>query len=887
MSSPVHRPGLPQAPRLPPAVPRSGLSDEARLALRQLLDDHARALAQSFVAGADARLLATARAELVRRVVVYVWTLHLGEATGLALFAQGGFGRGRLYPQSDVDLLVLTDAAAAPVSRGFERVFAVLWDLGLKPSQAVRTLAGQRALASHDLSVFTAMLETSWLAGDASLAGAPAVLARDETLWPLPAFLDARMAEQAVRRARRGEDTYRLEPDLKDGPGGLRQIDMLYWIGLRMGAPPTWDGLVQFGLIDTGAAQELEAAESLLARDRYALHLHAGRAEERLLFDHQRALALRLGYVDTSEALAVEHFMQGYYRAATSVMARVDEAVARLVARLQPVSPPIPLDNDWQRRGPALEPRDATLLARYPAALIEGACWIDAGAGIHHFSAETLRAARASLNAVVIDDAFARDPRALEAFDRLLHRGAEAPAALTLLARAGALGALIPAFATVSGRMQFDLFHLYTVDEHTLRVLAQLALFATPTATERFPLAHALWKRQTSLPVLLLAALFHDIAKGRGGDHSALGEADVRGFAGQLGWPQPKIDDAAFLVRDHLLLSQTAQRQDIGDPLVIGRFATRVGSSSRLEMLYLLTVADIIGTSPSLWNGFKDRLLADLYHAASRALSGEAGPDDAEAIERECRARAMALLQERGRRVSDVHSLWQDFPAAAFVRQQPEQVAWQSEALLDAAGALPVVAAQADSARGGLEVFFLAADRDGLFATVAVALDREGWSVQEARILGTPSGRALDSFVLLDSHGGAGTADQAARLCERLAEALRAPQRPRLPRSLPRRLRHFQRAPRIAFESSGHPSRTRLAIRASDRPGLLVDIAEAFRESGVRVHDARIATLGDRAEDYFELSDRNDHALDATRQSALRAQLDRRLGSPANVERKP
>ncbi len=871
---------IPAPPRLPLALPRSGLSDEARLALRQLLEDHARALALAFAAGAEARVLAAARAELVGRVVAQVWTLHLGAPAGLALFAQGGFGRGRLFPHSDVDLLVLTQGDSAPSSRGLERVFAVLWDLGLEPAQAVRTQAGQRALAAQDLSVFTAMLEAHWLAGDAALVAAPARLAQDEELWPLPAFLDARRAEQAQRRARRGDDSYRLEPDLKDGPGGLRHLDMLYWLGLRMGAPATLAGLVGAGLLDAAAAHELDAAEALLARDRYALHLLAGRAEERLLFEHQRALARQLGYRDAADALAVERFMQGYYRAAASVAALVDEAVARLDARQHPPSPAVPLDARWQRRGAALEPRDPGLIARRPAALLEGACWLDADAGIQHFSAETARAARAVLHEAVLEDALARDPDALRAFDRLLRRGAAAPAALTALARIGALGALIPAFATVSGRMQYDLFHIYTVDEHTLHVLAQLAAFAAPAATEQFALAHALWARQRALPVLLLAALFHDIAKGRGGDHSVLGEDEVRGFARQLGWPQEDIEDVCFLVREHLLLSQTAQRQDIGDPQVVARFAARVGSVARLEMLYLLTVADIIGTSPSLWNGFKDRLLADLYHAARRVLSGDADAADAAALAARCRARALALLTEQGHPATSVAALWRDFPEAAFVRQQPEQVAWQSAALLAAAATLPVVAAQANSVRGGLELFFLAADRDGLFATVTAALEREGYSVQEARILGTPSGRALDSFVLLDAHGGAGSAERAAHLCARLEAALRSARRPRAQRSLPRRLRHFQRAPRIRFEAADNPARTRLALRASDRPGLLADIAEAFLECAVRVHDARIATFGDRAEDYFELSDRSDRALDDAARARLAHMLEQRLGAP-------
>ncbi len=873
---------IPLPPRLPPAVPRSGLSEPGRLALRQLLEDHARALALAFAAGADPRLLVRARAELVGRVVAQVWLLHLGEPAGVALYAQGGFGRGRLFPYSDIDLLVLDNATTAATSRGLERVFAVLWDIGLKPSHAVRTPAAQQDLAAHDLSVFTAMLEARWLAGDDALATLPAQIAQTPGLWPLAQFIAGRRAEHAQRRARRGDDEFRLEPDLKDGPGGLRHVDMLYWLGLRLGLPADLRALQQGGLLDATVLAELADAEALLLRYRYALHLLAGRAEERLLFDHQRTLALQMGHRDDAAALGVERFMQAYYRASASVATLVDEALARIEAGLHAPEPVQPLDDHWQRRGAWLEARDAAQLATHPAWLFEGAGWLDAAQGIHGFGPETARAARSALRALP-SGALADDAAALQGFDALLQRGAAAPAVLTALARCGALGALIPAFAQVSGRMQYDLFHLYTVDEHTLRVLAQLAAFAQPAAQATHALAHALWGQLADAPVLLLAALFHDIAKGRGGDHSALGEVEVRAFAQHLGWPPARVEIAAFLVREHLLLSQTAQRQDIGDPAVVARFAARVGEQTRLELLYLLTVADIIGTSPALWNGFKDRLLADLYHATRRLLRGDAA--DAAARAADSRARALELLSAQGYDAAAVQACWRRFPADAFVRQRATQLAWQTAMLLDDA-VLPRVAVRTGEGGGALELFLLAADRDGLFADVTALLEREGWSVQEARIRSDAEGRAFDVFTLLDGAATAGTPAQAERLCVRLRAVLAAQQTPpRALRTLPRRLRHFQRAPRIRFEQTAASLRTRLGLRSSDRPGLLADIAAVFRTCGVRVHDARIATFGERAEDYFELSDRHDRALDAGQCAALEAALLRRLApTPADED---
>ncbi len=877
MSIPIQN-ALPPPPRLPAAVPRSGISDEARLALHQLLADHQRSLARAFDAGTSATVLCLARAHLVQQVLEHLWIAFLGEIPGLSLYALGGFGHGRLYPASDVDLLVLSEAMPTHAIRGLESLFAILWDIGLAPGHAVHEVDTCKALARDDQSVFTSLLDARRIAGDPGMDALLADIVNDVHLWPPGIFLAAKREEQAHRYRRAGDSTFRLEPDLKDGPGGLRDLDMLRWLGSRVLRDGSYDCWIAAGLLDAREGEALDHAGELLAKVRYGLHLEAGRRQERLLFDFQRVLAERFGYHDNAAAgLGVERFMQTYYQAAVSVERLSDEALRRLADRLHPPPEAESLGDAFQRRGTTVEPRSAELFMQHPAALIEIGMHIGSANGIVGLSPTARRWMRQALQQ---NGGLAENAEALLAFRRLLQRAEQAVPALVALARQGVLAALIPAFAAVSGRMQYDLFHIYTVDQHTLRVLKQMAAFADPDALLKFPLASELWGRLDAPERLLLAGLFHDIAKGRGGRHSILGEAEVRKFAQRLGLDNDAVEQVAWLVRWHLLMSATAQRQDIGDPEVVRVFSEQVGDTDRLDMLYLLTVADIIGTSPKLWNGFKDQLLADLYLAARYRLRGEGDvPEHAEERAAYCRAKAMERLREDGLDPAEITAVWKGLPMALFLRHRPEQVVWQTRALLAAGGRMPWVTVLANSIRGGSEMFISAVNRDGLFARVTTVLDRLGFSVQEARILGAGSGRAIDSFVLLD------TATQAPASTERAASLQRALQRtlesetpPRLPKwVLSRRLRHFQRSPQLAYTPTHDSERTQLALLTSNRPGLLAAVAEAFLEAKVRVHDARIASYGERVEDFFELTDRSNRLLDEVHRQALNRAIYARL----------
>ena len=870
-------PPLPALPRLPPALPRSGLSADARRALRQVLGDADRALAQAFSGGADARVLVARRGQAVDSVVLHAWQACLGDGGGCALFAVGGYGRGGLFPHSDVDLLVLGKwGALGRQSRALEAFFAALWDAGLAPGHAIRTPAECRGLATQDVAVFTSLLDARRLAGEAAmeqaLAGAMA------GLWPPPAFLAAKRAEQAARHARFDDTAYNLEPNLKEGPGGLRTLDLMRWLGARVAGARDFAAMVEAGLLDPDGCAALHEAEAVLLRYRFALHLAAGRAEERLLFDHQRRLAAELGYTDEHERnLAVEQFMQAYYRAATVVERLGVQLVERCTELLEsPASAPEPLDRDFAAVGERIEPLHDDLFLRRPRAIIDlFALQLD-HPRLQGLSARTMRLLQEALGSH--RDEFAGDAHVLGAFLALLRRGAPAVEALARMNRHGVLAAVLPPFRQVVGRMQYDLFHVYTVDEHTLRVLRHLARFAGADAREGFPHARETWAGLERPELLLLAALFHDIAKGRGGDHSVLGEEEARAFCTRLALPPGDAGLVAWLVRWHLLMSVTAQRQDITDPDVVHRFAVQVGDRERLDHLYLLTMADIAGTNPRLWNDWKARLLADLFTAARFALrAGLSRPPHAGERAEACRREAQALLEQQGNGdAAAVDALLSTFPPASFLRQRPAQIAWQAQAIAQAGGGMAVAVRARSNASS--ELFVHAPDRDGLFAAIAAALDRLGLAVVGARLFAAPAG-VFDTFELLE--GRTAAALEPARAAELRAVLLRvlaaAELSPRLARRhLPRRLRHFQRAPQVGFSAAGDA--TQLALVCSDRPGVLARAALALREARVRVHDARIATFGDRVEDFFVLTGEDNQALDEAAQERVRTLLLRHLG---------
>jgi len=859
-------------------------------ATRTAIAESDAALAARFDDSGDIDRLLAARTQAVDALVREAWSHCMAQDAPLSLFAVGGYGRGELFPQSDIDLLVLADPAAqAAQADALARFFALLWDAGLPVGHAVRSLDECTQAALADITVLTALLEARPLLADIDVAHQLAEAVAPRRIWPPRDYYVAKREEQRARHARYGDTADNLEPNLKEGPGGLRDVQTLRWMALRIIG--TWDpdSLVAIGQLGVDEFATLERERRALSRLRFGLHLVAGKREERLRFDYQKLLAARLGHTDTADNLAVEQMMQGFYRSAALVLRIGERLLQRFEEQLEGEAIPQPIDSQFELRRGYLAARDPGWPRNAEDVFALFAVWAarDDVRGLHSHTARTLAEALPRMPAFGVADTALR-----QRFLQLL-RGPRAVATLTRMARLGVLGRWIPAFSNVSGRMQFDLFHVYTVDQHTLAVLKNIASFASEQPDERFALAHEIWPRLRKPEVLLLAGLFHDIAKGRGGDHSELGAVDAREFCETHGMSEGDTALVEWLVRQHLLMSVTAQKQDIADPEVIHRFATRVADRERLDHLYLLTCADIAGTSPKLWNAWKDRLMADLYTATRLALRrGLENPVAADERIAETREAAQAMLAAFGFGDDEVAALFARMPQIGFERGRPDQIAWQAASLRDVeigetrvrarplaehAGALsPVERASA------LEVFVHSPDRDGLFAAIVATLDRLGLAIQQARVLDGPHDMVFDSFEVIptDPRHAPTAEDVERRLADTLAASLDNVKPAR--RAQPRHLRHFRIAPQIGFDviadvrtdrdgSAGR--RTMLSLVCTDRPGLLADVTQVLRMQALRVHDARIATFGERAEDVFQITDRRDQPLDETQQQALRAAL--------------
>ena len=851
-----------------------GAADEAGWAARarELLAHGDARLLKRYGRDVDIDRLLALRARLVDDLLRRAWHHCIPEGAGLSLIAVGGYGRGELFPRSDIDLLVLAEPDAQQAHQAaLSRFFALLWDTGLPIGHAVRS-AQECTTAAADQTVMTALLEARPVAAGPEAMAALAAAIAPEKIWPPCDFFLAKREELQQRHRRHGDTSDNLEPNIKDGPGGLRDLHMLGWLALRSFGVRDLDALVGLGHLGPDEAVALERERRVLCRLRYGLHLVAGRREERLRFDYQKLLATRLGYVDDNDSLAVEKMMQGFYRSAAIVRRINDRLLQRFEEHFDGSALAEPIDADFERRRGYLATRTPGWLLRDPANVFALFATWAADIDLRGLHSQTARELAQALPTIPAYTDVASTVRAR--FMALL-RGPQPVKVLERMARLGVLGRWIPAFAQVSGRMQFDLFHVYTVDQHTLMVLRNIAAFSAGRADERFSIAHEVWPRLRKPELLLLAGLFHDIAKGRGGDHSELGAVDAREFCLAHGLGEADTGLITWLVEQHLRMSVTAQKQDISDPEVIHRFAALVEDRERLDYLYLLTCADIAGTSPKLWNAWKDRLLADLYFATRRVLrEGLEHPVAVEERMQEAHESARAILKMHGFDAAAADALFTIMPEEVFLRFRPEQVAWQAMALQDmAAGETRVRVRRIADEGNALEIFVHSPDRSGLFAAILATLDRMGFGIHQARVLDGPASTIFDTFEVLpaDSYASSDPVEVETGLASALLGRLEEVRTSR--RAMPRLLKHFRFPPKMEFGTTPDGRRTLLSLVAADRPGLLSDVAQVLRAQGLNVHDARIATFGERAEDLFQVTGADGLPLTETTQQALRDAL--------------
>ena len=818
-------------------------------ALRERLKTERAALAADFLRRPHPVRYLARHAALVDDVLAEL-SATLSLPADCCLAAVGGYGRGELFPGSDVDVLLLIAAEPDAQARAtLEQWVQACWDVGLEIGHSVRTVQASIEEADRDLTIETSQMEARRLWGDTALFDA--FRTAFESRFDALAFFDAKVREQNQRHARLDDSAYKLEPNLKDSPGGLRDLHTIHWLAQAVGIEPGWASLVRAGLLTRPEALRIARHERWLAQLRIHLHLLARRREDRVAFDYQNELAEHFGLTATAHLRAGERLMQGYYRAAKLVQRANDILLQSLRVRLQPErSPPQRIDDDFQLLGNMLQARDSNLFLRQPNALLRVFVVYAQHGELSGFEPGTLRALwRASTQ---INSAFRADPLNRATFMTLLRQPAGVTHALRLMHRYGLLGRYIPAFGRIVGQMQHDLFHVYTVDEHILMVLRNVRRFTVPSLAHEFPLASKLIAEFAHPELLYLAALFHDIAKGRGGDHSELGAHDARQFCRAHELSKDDSELVAWLVQAHLLMSRTAQKEDLSDPEVIQRFATQVGTPRRLVALYLLTVADIRGTSPKVWNAWKAKLLQDLYHATQTQLEGVRQTDNVESKKTEVRNQ-LALY---GLPKTAADNLWKHLDARYFLRNDARDLAWQARMLwrrVDSPS--PIVCARLSPVGEGIQVLVYTPDRPDIFSRICGFFARIQYSIQEAKIHTTSHAYALDSFQVMDlAHRGIHYRDFLSFVEYELTRDLEPARTPdAVPQArLSRQQRHHPLAPTVKLEATHQANETRqLTITCADRTGLLHAIAEVFLKHRISLDAARIDTLGERAEDSF------------------------------------
>lgn len=844
-------------------------------------------LQERFCRGISAAQLVPARAWLVDQLIIRAWQL-LVTSSDAALIAVGGYGRGELHPASDVDLMILLPERLDQTLNGqLEPFICLLWDIGLEVGHSVRSLTDCVRESQADITVATSLMESRLLAGPVKLHDQMRACTGPLKLWPSREFFAAKWQEQQQRHLKYDDTAHNLEPNVKESPGGLRDIHVIGWVAKRHFGVETLQDLIGHGFLTTEEYQDLISGQAFLWDVRFALHNLTGRREERLLFDYQTTLAKQFGHRDENHNLAVEQFMQRYYRAAME-LSRLNEMLLQHFqeAIIYPSddTAPVPINQRFQARRGFIEAAHHNVFKRHPYALLEIFLLLQQYPELKGVRASTIRLIRQYRH--LIDARFRADSRCQNLFLDILRQPRGITHEFRRMHRYGVLDRYLPAFGQISGRMQYDLFHAYTVDSHSLFVLRNLRRFALAQHAEELPLCSSIMAQLPKPELLYLAGLFHDIGKGRGGDHSVVGATEAEAFCRDHRLSAYDSHLVTWLVRNHLLLSLTAQRKDISDPAVINQFAQAVGDETHLNYLYLLTVADIRATNPKLWSSWHDALLTQLYLSTARALRrGSNNPLGKDELIADTRRQAERLLRACQLHHMTVRKIWRQFPEDYFLRFTAEEIAWHTEAIARSSQAeLPLVLVNPCSGRGSTDVFIYAADRDNTFAVMAATFDLLDLDIQDARITGTRDGYTLDSYLLLETDNGPVTdPNRIEAIMFALRRALRQdplqPQ-PVSKRVVPRQLRHFRTPTQINIELDALNQRTILELITADRPGLLARIGQAFSHCGIRISNAKIVTIGERAEDVFFITDHHNQPItDPDRQTELREVLIRALDS--------
>ena len=811
---------------------------------------------------------------LIDQLLKNCWKFHFadqGSKVSASLVAVGGYGRNELNLGSDIDILILLpEKAPGTVQDCAEALVRMCWDIGLKIGHSIRTVSQCISMAKDDITVMTNLMEARPLVDETNLCDELTTRLRHPRVWPTGKYFKFKLEEQVSRHAHFADTANNLEPNLKESPGGLRDIHMISWVANRYFGTSNLDELVEHGFLSQSEFNSLIKGRNFLWRLRNGLYCLAGRSEDRLLFDYQADLAIQLGFEEGENHLAVELMMKRYYRTVKEIqllnellLQHFQEVI--LVKRKPKVRQ---INRRFQSVGEFVETRHEKVFQQSPMALLEIFYILQTHPKLKGVRASTIRQLRDHLQ--LIDDQYRKDLANRSLFLEIFKQQDGLTHALRRMNNYGVLGRFFPEFGKIVGQMQHDLFHVYTVDAHSLFVVRNLRRLMIPEHGHEFPLLTKLLGRQNKRERLYLAALCHDIGKGSGRDHSEVGEEIAYKLCQNLEMSEYDSQFVAWLIRHHLVMSWTAQREDISDPRVIDRFAEVVGDQERLDSLYLLTFADIRGTSPKVWNEWKGQLLANLFTATSRRL--RSGLSSAATVKERIEARKQEIRKLVKGKVSDpsLDSLWGVLDEEYFLRNGPETSAWHamqiSKAnLLD----IPLVRLRYRSEIKALQILVMCPDSEDVLLNITGGLDKLHFNIMDARIHQTTSGMTLLVFIAADTHGNGAHKKWLDQNAQQLREfLLTSPEQYRpAERILPRTLKQFHVPTEVSFSESEHKTHTTMEVISQDRPGLLFHVAKALNECKVRLISAKVSTVGEKAEDTFFITDRDGNPV--TEKAAL------------------
>jgi len=824
----------------------------------------------------DINDLLSSRAIFVDAILKKLWCQHHLDEYQISLVAVGGYGRAELHPQSDVDILLLTqEEVNLALEEKISSFITQLWDIKLDIGHSVRSIKECLKQAVKEVTVATNLMEMRQIAGSETLTQQLMPLLHEDVFWTSEKFFIAKCKEQEARHQQYRGAAYTLEPNLKANPGGLRDIQTISWVAKRHFSADSLEELVEHNYLYPNEFFELLESQDYLWRMRFALHFVAGRSENRLLFDYQADVAKMMGFGDEGKA-PVERMMKRFFR----IIARVTELNTMLLQHFQQAIIKKPeqsnvsiINQDFELVDTLINTRNDRIFMR-PVKMIEMFLIIaqEPGIkGIHSHTMRLMRNARRRLISGLIDYAECR-----RMFMAIIRHPRGLGLALTLMHRHSILSSYLPLWRNIAGQMQFDLFHAYSVDEHSYRVIKNLHQFSQKEHNHKFPLCSKIVQKIRKPEVLYLGGFFHDIGKGRGGDHAKLGAIDALNFC--LSHQMSKHDSkmVAWLVEHHLLMSVTAQRRDINDENVIKTFGEIVRDEAHLNYLYCLTVADMRGTNESLWNNWKANLLEELYfNTLSAFRHGLEKPVETRSKIRENQQQALDILIENKIDEQKVKALWSEFRVDYFLRYSPEQIARQCTYILEHDREKPLVLISSVPYRGGTEVFIFTKEKNNTFANTVSFLVTKKLSIHDAKIISTKTGYTVNTFVVLDSRNKPlrerfYTKEMSQDLVDRL-EKVNICELPEP--KIARHMKKFKVALRVNFIKIHSKNRTMIEIIALDRPGLLSNIAQVFQQERINIHSAKITTFGEKADDVFTISSAENDALTVQEQEALALRL--------------